>query len=238
MKDCILILLAMMCLTGCESQRISYRYGNGEPYRPKQNAEMLRKVCLHALSFFDEEKTRIHHYDNLCAEEPSVSDIVSYASDILTDKKDFNTMSIEVAVRFQKTTPAYSHVLESVACFLPTVPFVYHHKREAVVEIRELGKRELLSSSVLVGCYSKKFSVLLFLGAIPFGSLEGYQENVIDYEYKYETDNEGQIKLIRPVKLVNAFNRALAHCIAEQLQKDLSARLMIPDVDFDEGGAD
>ena len=158
----------------------------------------------------------------------------------MTDKLELGGLSVDVAVRFKKLK-GDSGVWESIIWVVPTLPFCFHLKREAVVEIRESGSDRLISSSVLTGRYSSKLSVILFLGAISFGQLDGYQENVTNYEDTFEKDERGKIKvdekgavtIIRSAKVINAFNRALAHCIAMQIRKCMLDRLTMPDIDID-----
>lgn len=235
--SCFLLILL---LVGCESRRLSYRYGDGSVYDPIDAETIKQKVCLRSLKFINEKETRITRFDELRADEPSVSDIVSYVSDIMTEKSVLGGLSVDVTVRFKKLEVDSSN-WESVIWVIPTIPFYSHHKREAVVEIRESGSDKLMSSSILTGRFSQKLSVILFLGAIHFDHLDGYQENVINYEHGLEKDEEGQFKvdengypvIIRSVKILDAFNRALAHCIAMQLRKCALDRLSMPDVKFD-----
>lgn len=234
-----LCFLSILLLIGCESRRLSYRYDDGSEYEPIEAGTLKQKVCLRSLKFIDEKETRISEFDELRADEPSVSDIVSYASDVMTDKLELGGLSVDVAVRFKKLK-GDSGVWESIIWVVPTLPFCFHLKREAVVEIRESGSDRLISSSVLTGRYSSKLSVILFLGAISFGQLDGYQENVTNYEDTFEKDERGKIKvdekgavtIIRSAKVINAFNRALAHCIAMQIRKCMLDRLTMPDIDF------
>ena len=65
-------------------------------------------------------------------------------------------------------------------------------------------------------------------------------DDVTNYEDTFEKDERGKIKvdekgavtIIRSAKVINAFNRALAHCIAMQIRKCMLDRLTMPDIDF------
>ena len=240
MRSSFSFILLLMISAGCQSERIAYRYGDGMPYQAITGESVKNKACLRSVKFIDEKETRLHIYDSLRADEPSVSDVVSHAPDVLTDCTELNGMSIDVSVRFHNATVDMD-LLDSLASFLPVVPAITHYKREAVVEIRETGRSELLSSSVLIGRHSSKISVILFLGDIPFDRLEGYQENILNYEPEFEKDGDGKIKInedgsmkmIIPAKVANAFNRALGRCIAMQIRKCALERLIMPDVDFE-----
>lgn len=185
MRNGFLFALLLMLFLGCMSERVSYRYGDGMPYCPMSTEAVKNKVCLSSIRFIDEKETRLHCHHALQVDEPSVSDVVSQAPDVLTDRPSLNGMSIDVSVRFHKVTEDMC-LLDHVTSFIPILPFISHFKREMDIEIRESGCRELLSSSDLTGRHSMKMSCLLFLGAIPFNRLDGYQENILDYELEFE----------------------------------------------------
>lgn len=234
MKINVLLICFQFFFWGCSYNRISYRYGDGTPYQPMEERLVKQKIRLCSVKFFNEKETRfIPEYDYLRAVEPSVSDVVSYAADVLTDKVQMGGgQAIDVVLRFKETKEDSSAL--SLFSLIPTVPFVTHFKREVVVEIQDSWTKELLSFSSLTGRYSKKLSFILFFGSIPYGSLPDYQENVLHYEeVLYKRDEKGNLvnSGISP-KVINAFNRALAHCIAMQIRKSMMDRLTMPDVDF------
>ena len=223
LNSAVIAFAAIAFTCGCESGRLAYRYGDGEPYGGLDGVDVRQRFCIRSISFEGETPAQ-SYFAKFQEPLPDVHAVAAVEPKLFSSGDRMVEIPIDVTVRFGEIKSGSGFWNSTLAFFTAfIVPIEIFCERTSFIEIRSADGERIAPDASFTRFDDNRTSLILPFGLIPYSPKEGCQENVFGENAIRGYGQEG----------TNAFVRTLSHCIAQQLKKHALERITMPEVNFD-----
>jgi len=221
-------IAAVVFLCGCMSARLAYRYGDGTPYDGLEGVNVTQKFAIRSIKLKNDIQPN-EVFANNQEPKPDAESVSKVVPEMFAQGDQSGNIPIDVTIHFgemKQSEMGWKDVVFSwlSMCTLYAVPIYTTREKPGRIEITTTAGEKVVPDCNILRNDDSKVSFILPFGAFKFASKKGFQENAFA-EYDYAFSCYGQDG-------TNAFVRALAKGVAQQLKKYALDRLTLPDVDF------